>query len=86
MDGINQLDLITQRVLSLQVKTLTDELGQATAELEQARKRIAELETPTKAPPPWSAPSGASSGAKVAPASPAFGSDAEAIGKFVVNA
>lgn len=44
MDGINQLDLITQRVLSLQVKTLTDELGKAMAELEQAQKRIAELE------------------------------------------
>ncbi|TIU70884.1 MAG: hypothetical protein E5W25_05800 [Mesorhizobium sp.] len=52
MDGINQLDLITQRVLSLQVKTLTDELGQALAELEQANKRIAELETPPKAPLP----------------------------------
>lgn len=44
MDGINQLDLITQRVLSLQVKNLTDELGQAQAEIEQAHKRIAELE------------------------------------------
>lgn len=46
MDGINQLDLITQRVLSLQVKTLTDELAQAMAEIQQTRKRIAELEAP----------------------------------------
>ncbi|TIV83788.1 MAG: hypothetical protein E5V64_06380 [Mesorhizobium sp.] len=53
MDGINQLDLVTQRVLSLQVKTLTEELGQAMAEreqalaeLDQAKKRIAELEPP----------------------------------------
>lgn len=46
MDGINQLDLITQRVLSLQVKNLTDELGRAQDEIDQARKRIAELEAP----------------------------------------
>ena len=46
MDGINQLDLITQRVLSLQVKTLTEELAQAQGELEQAKRRIAELEAP----------------------------------------
>lgn len=52
MDGINQLDLVALRVLSLQVKTLTDELGRAMAELDQAKKRIAELETPPKAPLP----------------------------------
>jgi cell division protein FtsB len=50
MDGINQLDLITQRVLSLQVKNLTEELGQAQAELDQAKKRIAELEAPPAEP------------------------------------
>jgi hypothetical protein len=49
MDGINQLDLITQRVLSLQVKTLTEELGNAQAELDQAKMRIAELEAPPEA-------------------------------------
>lgn len=46
MDGINQLDLITQRVLSLQVKNLTEELGQAQAALDEAKKRIAKLEAP----------------------------------------
>jgi hypothetical protein len=49
MDGINGLDLIALRVLSLQVKTLTDELGRAQAEIEQAMKRIAELEAPPPA-------------------------------------
>jgi hypothetical protein len=49
MDGINQLDLITQRVLSLHVKNLSDELDRAQAEIEQAKKRIAELEAPPPA-------------------------------------
>ncbi|WP_191126154.1 hypothetical protein [Mesorhizobium sp. B2-1-2] len=46
MDGINQLDLITQRVLSLHAKTLEDQLQRVLTELEQAQKRIAELEAP----------------------------------------
>lgn len=46
MDGINHLDLIALRVLSLQIKTLTEDLGQAQAALNEAQKRIAELEAP----------------------------------------
>ena len=49
MDGINQLDLITQRVLSLHAKNLEDQLQGKMAELEAAQKRIAELEAPPPA-------------------------------------
>ncbi len=49
MDGIFQLDLITQRVLSAHIKNLTDELARALAENEVQRKRIAELEAPPPA-------------------------------------
>ncbi|ESZ60645.1 hypothetical protein NL532_24040 [Mesorhizobium sp. C120A] len=53
MDGINQLDLITQRVLAIHVRSLTEELARAQAEVEQgqvrleeALARIAKLEAP----------------------------------------
>ncbi len=49
MDGINQLDLITQRILSLHAKTLEDQLRSALTELAQAQQRIIELEMPPAA-------------------------------------
>ncbi|MER9912794.1 hypothetical protein NKJ71_19400 [Mesorhizobium sp. M0050] len=56
MNGINLIDLITQRVLSIHIKTITEELWRAQAELElervrleEARHRIAELEAPPPA-------------------------------------
>lgn len=50
MDGINQLDLITQRTLAQHVKNIEEQLYSTLTALEQAQKRIAELETPPKAP------------------------------------
>lgn len=47
MDGINQLDLITQRVLSLHAKNLEGQLQRTVTALEAAQKRIAELEAPS---------------------------------------
>lgn len=46
MDGINRLDLITQRVLALHAEKLEDQLQRTLTELEAAQKRIAELEAP----------------------------------------
>lgn len=46
MDGINQFDLITQRVLALHAKNMEEELQRTLTALEVAQKRILELEAP----------------------------------------
>ncbi|TIW28672.1 MAG: hypothetical protein E5V63_04115 [Mesorhizobium sp.] len=52
MDGINKLDLITQRVLANHVEGLEQQLQVTMDALTTAQKRITELETPPKAPLP----------------------------------
>lgn len=46
MDGINRLDLITQRVLALNTEKLEEQLQRVLEELDAAQKRIADLEAP----------------------------------------
>jgi hypothetical protein len=46
MPDMNEFDLITQRVLALHVRNVEEQLRLTTAELEQAKERIAELEAP----------------------------------------
>ena len=50
MNGIDYLDLTTQRVLSLHVRTLEDRLQTSQTALEVALKRIAELEAADATP------------------------------------